>query len=335
MPLDRRRVIHKRNRFRQLRMFCDAARLGSIAKAAEHSGLSPPAVWLQMRELEDELRESLFERGSSANSLTAAGEKLYQLVKPLIEQMEGLFDDFAENIDGDVSGRLAIATSGAGAATVLPPYIRRFRDHYPDVRMRVRNCILDEGIRLLRAGEVEFVLGAHEPDLDRAFEYREMLSCDIVLITALDHPLAGRETATPSEAAAWSAIMPPPGAYGLQSEETAARHFGLDAMAMIEVGGWGVIKRYVERGLGVCVVPSICIHETDQVSVIPLKYYFPARSFGVYTRLGKPLTVPAQRMLALLIPDPRIPSSGMRRTRAGLAEETLSAPGSAQGELDR
>ena len=64
---------------------------------------------------------------------------------------------------------------------------------------------------------------------------------------------------------------------------------------------WAVIKRYVERGIGICVVPSICLHPTDQVSVIALNNYFHKRSFGVYTRRGKVLTAPARRLLGMLI----------------------------------
>lgn len=56
------------------------------------------------------------------------------------------------------------------------------------------------------------------------------------------------------------------GSYSRQLGETAARELGIDVNAVVEVGGWGVIRRYVERGIGICVVPSICLHETDEVS---------------------------------------------------------------------
>ena len=55
------------------------------------------------------------------------------------------------------------------------------------VRLRMTNCALGEGMALLRAGEVEFVLGASEPLEDYGLEYCEMLSYDIVLITSLAH----------------------------------------------------------------------------------------------------------------------------------------------------
>lgn len=303
MAVNRQRTYHKRDRLRQLRAFCHAARLGSITQAAVHLGLSQPAVSLHVRELENELEAILFDRGGSGISLTSAGETLFELSKSLVQGMDALSVNFMERIDDSVSGRLRLAASVAGASFVLPKYIKQFRDQYPQIRLRVRNCLLSEGVKLLLDDEVEFVLGVEEPYPEDNLEYRKLLSYDIVLITSLDHPLAGRETVSPEEASAWPAIVPPTGTYSRQFGETAAQRFGIDIKAVIEVGGWGVIKRFVEQGLGISVVPSITIHENDHVSVISLKDYFPPRSFGVFTRRGKFLTPPARRLLRLMVPD--------------------------------
>ena len=303
MFIDRQRVYHKRDRVRQLRAFCHAARLGSITQAAAHLGLSQPAVSLHVRELEHELRAVLFDRGASGIRLTSAGEALYELAGPLVDGTDALSVNFMDRIDDGISGRLQLAASVAGASVVLPPFIREFRDRYPGVRLRVRNCLLSEGVRLLLDDEVEFVLGVKDPYPEDTLEYRQILPYDIVLITSPDHPLAGRESVSPQEASAWPAIVPTPGSYSRQFGETAARQFGFDATAVIRVGGWEVIKRYVEQGLGISVVPSISIHGTDRLSVIPLKEYFPTRSFGVFTRRGKFLTQPARRLLRLMVPE--------------------------------
>ena len=229
--------------------------------------------------------------------------------------MDELSVNFMERVDDSVSGRLQVGASVAGAGFILPPYVKQFREQYPAIRLRVRTCILSEGAKLLLDDEVEFLLNVKEVYPQDVLEYRELLRYDIVLITSLGHPLAGRSTVSPDEAAAWPAIVPPAGTSSMQFGETAAQRFGLDVQAVIEVGGWGVIKRYVEQGLGISVVPSISISETDQLSVIPLKEYFPARSFGVFTRRGKFLTPPARRLLRLMIPDFPDPSPPPPRDR--------------------
>ena len=315
MAVGSQRVYHKRDRLRQLRAFCQAARLESITQAAESLGLSQPAVSLHVRELENELEAILFDRSGARISLTPAGRRLYDLAEPLVQGMDDLSTSFVERLDDTISGRLHLAASTAGAAFVLPPYVKRFRDQYPNVRLRVQNCLLAEGVKLLLDDQVEFVLGVNDPYPEDAVDYFELLPYDIVLITSLDHPLAGRETITPEEVAAWPAIIPTPGTYSRRFGETAAKQLGVDIKAVIEVGGWGVIKRYVAEGFGVSVVPSICIHETDQLSVIPLKKYFPSRSYGVFTRRGKFLSPAARHLLRLIAPDFPDPPSPPRTTR--------------------
>ena len=303
MTSPERRVYHKRDRLRQLRAFCQAARLESITQAAESLGLSQPAVSLHVRELENELEAILFDRSGARIALTPAGRRLYRLAEPLVKGMDDLSTSFLARLDIAISGQVHIAAGPVGAAFVLPPYVKRFRDAYPGIRLRVKNCLLDEGVKLLLDDEVELVLGVHDVYPENTLDYSELLPYDIVMITSLDHPLAGRDTVTLEEAAAWPAIVPPPGTYSRRFGETAAKRFGVDVKAVIEVGGWGPIKRYVESGLGISVVPSICITETDQLSVIPLKKYFPSRSFGVFTRRGKYLAPIARRFLRIIAPD--------------------------------
>ena len=149
MAVDRRRIVGKRDRLRQLRAFCGAARLGSMARAAEQLGLSPPAVALRVRELEHELDAMLFERGGGGVTLTAAGERFHALAGPLVDAVDALLEDFAERVEDDVTGRVDVGASVAGAAIVLPPYVKRLRDRFPGVRLRVRNPTLGEGLELL------------------------------------------------------------------------------------------------------------------------------------------------------------------------------------------
>ena len=299
-----------------MRAFCYAARLGSITQAAARLGLTQPAVSLQVRDLEDELEAVLFDRGGARISLTSAGESLYGIAEHLVLGMDGLMDNFGELVGDEISGRLELVASVAGAEIVLPPYIKRLRERYPAIRLHVRSCRTGEGMKILRDGQVELVLGVRKPLVTRALEYREIAKYDIVLITALGHPLTGPKKVTPQEMAAWPAIVPPVGTESRQLGEAVARRLGVDVNAAIEVGGWGVIKRYVETGLGISVVPSICIHETDRLAVIPLDEYFETRSYGVYTRRGQVLTQPAQRLLQLLSGDGAIPVDERRRACA-------------------
>ena len=302
--IERPRIHHKRDRLRQLRTFCHAARFKSFAKAAVQLGISPPAVSSQVRELEYELEARLFERNAASISLTAAGETLYAITEPLVQGMDALSDAVhRESITEGVSGRFELAATMVAASFVLPSCIKRFRDRYPKIRVRVRNCPFREGMRLLLDHEVELMIGAKDVYPRESVEYHPLLSYDMVLITPLDHPLAGRGTVPPEEAVEWPVIVPPAGIYTREFDETIAERSGAERKVAIEVGGWERMKRYVERGFGISMVPGICVSPTDRLSVISLGDHSPGSSFGLFTRRDSILDPLAGRFVGFMSTD--------------------------------
>ena len=219
MAIDRQRIYHKRDRLRQLRAFCRAARLESFAGAALQLDVSPPAVSTHVRELEHELELRLFDRSGSRVSLTSAGEALYALAEPLVEGMDALPNILIENINGSDSGWFELAATAVAASFVLPSCLKRFRDRHPGIRVRVRNCLFREGIRFVLDEDVEFLLGAKDDYPQESVEYQELLTYAMVLITPLDHPLAGRDTVPLEETVQWPAVVPPTGFYTREIEE--------------------------------------------------------------------------------------------------------------------
>ena len=301
--IDRQRIFHKRDRLRQLRVFCHAAQFQSFARAADRLDISPSAVSTHVRALEYELEVTLFERGSARSNLTSAGETLYVLAEPLVQGMDALPDVLVESIGNPVSGCFELAATSVATSFVLPPYVKRFRDRYPETRVRVRNCLFREGMRLLLDKDVEFLLGAKDLYPQNTVRYDQLFSYAMVLITPLDHPLAGRDTVQPEEVAQWPAVAPPDGMHTRQFEEVSPAQCGVDRNAEIEVRGWKEIKRYVELGFGISMIPSICVSKSDRLSVISLPDHFPSLSFGVFTRRDRTLDPLAQRFLRLMFSD--------------------------------
>ena len=300
---DRRIARTKRDRLRQLRAFCEALRRGSLARAAGHLGLTQPAVSLSIRDLEHELGEVLLVRTTAGVEPTPAGERLYALAAPLVRDAESLLTDFARHLDLAPPDGVRIASSNAGAAFVLPAYLKRFRDAHPDIAVRLDSATVREGFKRILDDEVDLVLGPREHFAEESFVYHELRTYRIVLITAPDHPLAGRASVSPREAAAHPAVVPPAETYSRQFGETAAEALGVTINAVAEVGGWGVLKRYVEAGFGLSVVPSLVLSPTDRLSVVALEWDEPPRSFGVYARTDRHLTPAARRLLEVLIPN--------------------------------
>ena len=304
MAVSRSRSPHKRDRLKQLRMFYYAAALESVTKAAEHLGVAQPTVSTQVRELENELGATLFDRSGRGISRTPAGEILRQLVEPLVEGIDNLLLNFSDQLRDTTSGDLRIGISRNIAIEVLSSHLRHFRDLYPLIHLTLMRTTKSDASRLLLADEADLLLGPEDyvpTSVDRAtIDYRPLFSYDLVLTTSPGHPLAGRTSVTREEIAGHRAIVPHAEMYGARFGESPIRSLGLDLDIAIQADGWNTIERYVEAGFGIAVIPTICLTDKDRVSTIPLAQHFESRTFGLFKRIDKPLTPAAAQFVELV-----------------------------------
>ena len=301
------------DRLHQFRSFCRVARHGSITTAAEHLRLEPPVVSLHLRELEHEAGVPLLHRGSPRIALTPAGERFLELAQPLVDGMDGLAAAFTAQIDNPASGVVHLAASPACALFALPPFVKRFRDRYPGIRVRVEVEALQDALPLLRTGEVEFAFSPEEPVVEGVL-YHPVSRLEMVLIAPEGHALAGCETVSWDEIAAWPIIMPAimsaPGVSGPPFLKTIGSRLAR-ARVVVRTRGWGGIKRYVEAGVGVAVFPSFGVAEGDRVAAVPIRESFEMQSYGLFMRAGRQLSPEAERLVRIIdpgLPPARLPS---------------------------
>jgi DNA-binding transcriptional LysR family regulator len=299
MATQSRRFYYKQNRLKQLRAFCYAAQSQSISKAAERLFLSQPSVSLQVRALEQELDITLFERKGPRIALTPEGQVLFEMALPLVDGIDHLPDAFAERRGDLDSGELNIAAGESTILYILPELMADFARQHPGIRLRLHNVTGRDGLAQLRADEVDFAVGSmlEVPD---DISYEPIYDYDTVLITPRDHPLAEAPEPTLEGISSYGLILPPRHLSTWGVVDLVFRQHNLDYKVTLEAGGWEVIKKYVERGLGVSIVSSICLTENDRLSVRPLGRYFPGRSYGVVLRRGKFLSPAAKRFIDLM-----------------------------------
>ena len=303
-----RRIRDKRDRVRRLRVFFEVLRHQSITRAAEHLGLTQPAVSVQLRELEHECGTILFERKASGVSPTPDGERLHAFAEPLVQSVDALFDEPRRCLDAVRGGQVHLAASGGGVAFILPRHVKRFHDQHPDITVRLDTVSFREGLDRLIEEKVDLALGINDPYPHEKVVYQELCISRLVLIAPLGHPLAGRAVVSAQEASGWPAVVPSAGTYSRRFGETVAERLGVEINAVLEVRSWGMVKRYVEAGIGISVVPDLCVSESDRLAVVEMDLPFPARSYGVFTLRDRHLTAPARRFLQVLIPNASEPS---------------------------
>ena len=293
---------YKENRLQQLRGFCHAAELGSISRAAERLLLRQPSVSMQIQALEREFNTTLFERRGPKIALTPAGRVLYELASPLVEAIDSLRESFEARRNVIAGGRLDIAAGESTILYILPPFVKQFAQAYPRIQLKLHNVTGRDGLEMLRAGEVDFAVGSMI-DVPEDTEYYPIFTYDPMLITARDHPLAHKDDLTMEDIARHPLILPPRHLTTWRVVDLVFRQHNLNYEVQLEAGGWEVIKKYVELGLGISIVTSICLTGQENLQTILLNRYFPQRTYGVVLRKGKFLSPQARRFIEMLDPS--------------------------------
>jgi len=287
------------NRLRQLRAFCLAAQSGSISRAAERMCLSQPSVSLLIKALEEKLGSQLFERRGPRIRLTEEGQVLLETALPVVEAMDQIPDRFVSRLGAVRSGALDIAAGESTILYLLPDYVKRYTDRYPQVTLRLHNVTGRDGMKMLRSGEVDFAVGSmfEMPD---DITYLPIFTYDPMLITAPDHPLACRPRVSLKDISPYGLILPPRHLSTWRIVDLVFHQHGLDYQVVLEAGGWEVIKKFVALGLGVSIVTSICLTGDEPLAAMPLNDYFPQRSYGAVMHKGRQLSSRARSFLEIL-----------------------------------
>ncbi|MCP4993450.1 MAG: LysR family transcriptional regulator [Gammaproteobacteria bacterium] len=293
-------VYYKQNRLKQLRAFCHAAQTGSISEAAERIFLSQPTVSLQIQALEREMEIILFERRGPKISLTPQGKVLFKLAQPLVEGMDKLQETFAAQQGEFESGDLCIASGESTILYLLPESLKKFTELHPKIKVKLHNVTGGrDGLSRLRSDEADFAVGSML-EVHDDIAYTPLTEYSPTLIVPLGHPLAEKKSVELKDISPYGLILPPPSLSSWRMVELVFRKHNLKFTSGLEAGGWEVIKKYVEYGLGISIVTDLCLTGKEKLVRFPLTDYFPKRSYGVVMRRGKFLSPQAQRFIDIL-----------------------------------
>ena len=178
--------------FRQLRVFTEVARHLSFLRAAEGLHLTPPAVTMQVKELESQVGLPLFERVGRKVSLTTAGEYFLVYAKRLLATLKDADDAMArfKRIEGGVLSVGLVST----AKYFVPQLLARFREEHPGVEIRLSvSQNREQLVALLHAGEVDLAVMGRPPK-ELATRAEPFAAHPQVVVAPPGHPLvqAGR-----------------------------------------------------------------------------------------------------------------------------------------------
>ncbi len=302
---------YKQNRLKQLRAFCTTARCGSISKAADKLFLSQPSVSLQIQALERELDTTLFERRGPNIRLTPEGKTLLEISLPLVQGIDSLTETFTQRSGNLEQGELNIAAGESTILYILPGPIKEFSEEYPGIRIKLHNVTGRDGMEMLRSDEADFAIGSML-EIPDDIHYHPIFQFNPKLITPIGHELAKLDEVTLEDIGPHGLILPPRHLSTWRMVDVVFHQHNIHYTVTLEAGGWEVIKKYVEIGLGISIVTDICLTGDEKLATVPLDRYFPTRSYGAVIRKGKYLSIAARQFLEMMDPN-----FGKTRNRQG------------------
>ncbi len=244
---------------RQLEAFVQVYRLGSLTRAAQALHLTQSAMSVLVRQLEEGLGLSLFDRSSRRLQPTRAAHHMLPRVERILADtaaLSGEARDLAELRRGDV--HVGVAT--AVAATLLPVVIQRFRARYPGIRLHIHDAGPERLLAPVLAGEVAFSIGtplARHPDL----RFDTLLRDPLVLVCSATHVLASTHSVTWQTLAHHDIITVAAG-NGIRTViDQAFEAAGLPLSPAWEVSYLATALALTRAGLGVSVLPAHLINQ--------------------------------------------------------------------------
>jgi DNA-binding transcriptional LysR family regulator len=288
-----------------LRCFWATAKHGSLTRAGIELGISEAAVSQRVKSLEAYLTTKLYEARGGRVRLTPAGQRTMELATGLFEQLE----DFRHTVGrAEARGRLTLSTHEPILVRLLPAVVQRFVGDQPRARLRLLSRQPRETVELVRVNEADLGIVA-ERALPDGLVFHPWKTFGAYVLVPRGHPLvrrgvpAFRDLLNEATATRYPLIMPEIEDLEHQRVATALRREGLPFSVGLEVGTVETVTHYVARGLGIAVVPGICVSDQDRASIaaIPIPSEFGgATTYGAILRRDKHLTGPLRALLVLL-----------------------------------
>ena len=238
---------------KQLRLFRAAARGGSFAAAAAACHVTPPAVTMQMHQLEADVGLPLFERNGRSLTLTVAGRE----VLAAAERIEVVVADCAAGLaalKSLASGRVTVGVVST-AKYFAPQMLAAFARTHPGIDIELVIGNREDTVGAFKSGRLDVAIMGRPPQ-DVEVESTLIGEHPQVIIAPPDHPLAARRSIAPQELASETILMREAGS-GTRSlaEGFLAKH-GIKPRIGMEIGSNETIKQAVMAGLGIAFISA-------------------------------------------------------------------------------
>ena len=280
--------------FRQLRVFSEVARQLSFAKAARALHLTPPAVTMQVRELEGHVGMPLFDRSGRSVTLTTAGEYMLVYTRKMLATLKDAEDTAARLLKLEV-GTLTIGMVST-AKYFLPHLLAQFRREHEGIEIRLAVGNREQLVRMLHANEVDIAIMGRPPK-ELATRAEPFAAHPHVFVAPVSHPLTQAGPLTPEALRDQGFILREEGSGTRAALEKFLLQARVEPRVTMEMASNETIKQAVIAGMG---LSFLSLHtlglELDNrlIALLPIEGAPVVRAWNVVHTLAKLLSPAAE-----------------------------------------
>jgi len=263
-----------------LKMFCDVVETGSFSRAAQLNHVTQSAVSQQIRALENRYEQKLLSRSARQVTPTPAGERLFRGCKEILARFGEVEQEIREQ-SAEVVGTCTVSTIYSVGLHELQNIQKRLLKTHPKVNMRLIYRRSDQVYDDVILGAAEIGVVAY-PQPRAGVDVVPFRDDRLAVVCAPSHPLAGKSKIS------------------LTALSKIFREKGVELEPVMEMDNVETIKRAVEMGVGVSILPAATVqHEVAQGTLVarPFADGNYTRPIGLLVRKGKYLDRASQAVL--------------------------------------
>ncbi len=286
-----------------LKIFCDLVETRSFSQAAERNFVTQSAVSQQVRGLESRFKRRLLERvrGRRELHLTQEGEAFYEASREVLQAYAHL-EESMRQLSGTVGGTVRVATVYSVGLHELPPVVREFMALYPRAKIDLEYSRTTRVVRDVLSGAVDVGVVAY-PERRRGLEIVPLGGDRLVFICQPGHPFAKRKKLRAADLQGQNFVHFERDIPTRRATDRILRAHGVTVQRAAEFDNIETIKRAVEVGLGVAIVPRPSVldeRRSGQLAVVPLVEPEWERAVGAVYRSDRALSTAARKFVELL-----------------------------------
>ncbi len=280
-----------------LQAFVAVAEHRSFSAAAETLHLTQPAVSKRIAQLEERVNTPLFNRIGRQIELTPAGSLLLPRAKLILSQVDSAAQAIAD-LQGEISGKLSIATSHHIGLHYLPPYLRAYSEQFPDVKLDLHFLDSEQAYQEVLQGRFDLALVTLALESNSRIEVTPLWQDDLQFVAAKNHPLSAAATLSLVDLSQHQAIMPDTNTYTTRLIKNLFDSQGLSLDITMVTNHLDLIKMMLSVGLGWGVLPSRLID--NQLKQLPVDQPRILRPLGSIHHRQRSISQAASKFLLLL-----------------------------------